>query len=81
MVQPPAAVGQHVVGDLAPLLGAAAVLAAAVGRQSHHVIAVVHSSAPVQSYISSWSMMRHTLLKTECVTSSKGYICPVKAER
>lgn len=49
VVQPPAVVGQRVVGVLQPLLGAGAVLAAAEGLQSHHVLAVVHSSGPVQS--------------------------------
>ena len=49
MVHPLAAVGQHVAGALPLLLGAGAVLAAAVGLQSHHVLAVVQSSGPVQT--------------------------------
>jgi len=73
-VQPPAAVGQHVAGVLPPLLGAGAVLAAAVGLQTHHVVAVVHSSGPVQSYVSSSSMMPYTLLKTECGMPTKKHI-------
>jgi hypothetical protein len=74
VVQPPAAVGQHVAGVLPPLLGAGAVVAAAVGLQSHHVLAVVQASGPVQSYVSSSSMMRNTLLKTECGMSTEGDI-------
>jgi hypothetical protein len=65
VVQPRAAVGQHVAEALPPLVGAGAVLAAAVRLPSHRVLAVVQSSGPVQSDVSSSSMTPNTRCTTE----------------
>ena len=75
----PAADGaQQVVGALPPLLGVGAVVAAAVGLlQSHHVLAVVHSSGPAQSDISSSSRMQNTIVKRDCGVQRKGHILSV----